>query len=135
MQQPLCLVNSPSPTHSILSTSSPLISQSIIPIIPIVIKTTPTLDLSSSQSSRTVMAGRYAPLVLLGQLNAISGDYQSKIVTFDNTGAYTSQRHVDRMNDVFDLQELDEANVKMRLFAQSLGGVVKKWFRGLPMEV
>ena len=29
------------------------------------------------------------------------------------------------MNDVFDLQELDEIDVKMRLFAQSLGGDVK----------
>lgn len=59
-------------------------------------------------------------------------DYPSKIMTFDNTGAYTAQQHVDRMNDVFDLQEVDEADVKMRLFAQSLGGDVKKWFRGLP---
>jgi len=44
-------------------------------------------------------------------------DYPSKIVTFDNTGAYTAQQHVDRMNDVFDLEEVDEADVKMRLFA------------------
>lgn len=35
-------------------------------------------------------------------------------------------------NDVFDLQEVDEADVKMRLFDQSLGGDVKKCFRGLP---
>jgi len=35
------------------------------------------------------------------------------------------------MNDVFDLQEVDEADVKMRLFSQSLGGDLKKWFRGL----
>lgn len=34
------------------------------------------------------------------------------------------------MNDVFDIQEVD---VKMRLFSQSLGGDVKKWFRGLPV--
>jgi len=35
------------------------------------------------------------------------------------------------MNDVFDLQEVDEADVNMQLFAQSLGGDVKKWFRCL----
>lgn len=59
-------------------------------------------------------------------------DYQSKIVTFDNTCTYTAKQHVDKMNDVFDLQEVDEADVKMRLFSQNLGGDVKKWFRGLP---
>lgn len=52
-------------------------------------------------------------------------------MTFDDNGAYNAQQHVDRMNDVFDLQEVDEADVKMRLFAQNLGGDVKKWFMGL----
>lgn len=42
---------------------------------------------------------------------------------------------MDIMNDVFDLQEVDEPNVKMGLFAQSLGGDVKKWFRSLLQEV
>jgi hypothetical protein len=36
------------------------------------------------------------------------------------------------MNDYFDLQEVDEADVQMRLFAQSLIGDVKKWFKALP---
>jgi ribonuclease HI len=36
------------------------------------------------------------------------------------------------MNDYFDLQEVDEADVQMRLFAQSLTGDVKKWFKALP---
>jgi len=76
----------------------------------------------------TVMVGRYAPLVFPGKLNAMPTDYPSKIVTFDNIGANTAQQHVDKMNDVFDLQEVDEADVKMRLFAESLGGDVKKWF-------
>ena len=35
------------------------------------------------------------------------------------------------MNDSFDLQEVDEADVNMRLFAQSLMGEVKKWFKTL----
>ena len=68
-----------------------VISQTVIPTIPVVITTTPTLGPSSSQSSRPVMAGRYAPLVLPGQLNDIPRDYQSKIVTFDNIGAYIAQ--------------------------------------------
>lgn len=56
----------PRPTHSIVSTSSPVISQTVISTIPIVITTTPTSGPSSIQSSRPVMVGRYAPLVLLG---------------------------------------------------------------------
>jgi hypothetical protein len=35
------------------------------------------------------------------------------------------------MNNYFDLQEVDEADVQMRLFAQSLTGEVKKWFKTL----
>lgn len=35
------------------------------------------------------------------------------------------------MNDVFDLQEVDEPDVKMRLFSQILGGDAKKWFKSL----
>jgi hypothetical protein len=35
------------------------------------------------------------------------------------------------MNDYFDLQEVDESNVQMILFAQSLTGEVKKWFKTL----
>ena len=35
------------------------------------------------------------------------------------------------MNDYFDLQEVDEANVQMRFFAQSLIGDFKKWYKGL----
>ena len=52
-------------------------------------------------------------------------------MTFDNTSAYTSHQHVDRMNDVLNHQEVDEVNVKMRFFSQSLGGDLKKWFRSL----
>ena len=37
------------------------------------------------------------------------------------------------MNDYFDLQEVDEADVQMQLFAQSLTGDVKKWFKALPV--
>lgn len=61
----------PSPIHSIVSTFSPMISQTVIPIIPVVITTTPTIGPFYSQSSRPVMEGRYAPLVLLVLLNVM----------------------------------------------------------------
>ena len=59
-------------------------------------------------------------------------DYQTRIPQFDGTGNMTSQKHVDNMNDFFDLQEVDEEDVKMRLFSQRLNGEVRKWFKAFP---
>ena len=35
------------------------------------------------------------------------------------------------MNDAFDYMEIEEETIKMRIFSQSLGGEVKKWFKNL----
>jgi len=67
-----------------------------------------------------IMAARCAPLVLPQNLDAMPTDCQSKIPLFDATQGITAQQHVDRMNDFFDLHEIDEENVTMRLFLQSL---------------
>jgi hypothetical protein len=58
-------------------------------------------------------------------------DYQTILPQFDGTRPLSAQQHIDKMNDYFDLQEVDEADVQMRLFAQSLMGDVKKWYKGL----
>ena len=36
------------------------------------------------------------------------------------------------MEDSFYYMEIDDETIKMRIFAQSLGGEVKKWFKSLP---
>ena len=36
------------------------------------------------------------------------------------------------MEDSFDYMEIDDGTVKMRIFSQSLGSEVKKWFKNLP---
>ena len=36
------------------------------------------------------------------------------------------------MEDSFDYMEIYDETIKMRIFAQSLGGEVKKWFKNLP---
>ena len=36
------------------------------------------------------------------------------------------------MEDSFDYIEIDDETIKMRIFTQSLGGDVKKWFKSLP---
>jgi len=46
-------------------------------------------------------------------------------------GNVSSQKHLDWFNDFVDLEEVDYENVKMRLFAQSFMGEVRKWFKSL----
>ena len=76
------------------------------------------------------MAARYAPLVLAAPLHAMPQDYQMRLPQFDGTWPLSAKQHVDKMNDYFDLQEVDEADAQMRLFSQSLTGDVKKWYKG-----
>jgi hypothetical protein len=77
------------------------------------------------------MAARYAPLVLAAPLHPMPQEYQTRLPQFDGIGPLNAQQHVDKMNDYFDLKEYDEVDVQMRLFAQSLTGEVKKWFKTL----
>ena len=48
---------------------------------------------------------------------------------FDGEGDITAKQHVAKFEDFVDLEEVDYADVKMRLFAQSLSGGAKKWFK------
>ena len=58
-------------------------------------------------------------------------DYQRKIPQFDATTHYTTQQHVNKMKNYFELHEINDVDVQMRLFVQILDGEVKKWFKGL----
>jgi len=78
------------------------------------------------------MANRYTPLVLPAPLGAMLADYQSKIVQFDGIGHYIAQHHVKKVTDYFELPEIYIGDVQMRLFAKTLAGDVRKWFRTLP---
>jgi len=51
---------------------------------------------------------------------------------FDTTGQYTTQQHLNKITDYFELHEIDESDVQMRLISQKLIGDVKKWFKALP---
>lgn len=62
------------------------------------------------------MPARYAPLVLPQNLGDMPAEYQSKIPLFDATQNITAQQHVDKMNDFFDLHEVEIEDVTMRLF-------------------
>lgn len=58
-----------------------------------------------------IMAARYAPLVLVAPLHDMAQDYQTRLPHFDSTGPLSAQQHVDKMNDYFGLQEVDETDV------------------------
>ena len=74
---------------------------------------------------------RYAPLVLPANPGAMPQDYQGKITYFDGTGTYTAQQHTKRMEDYFENYEIDDEDVRMKIFVQSLTGDVRNWFRSL----
>jgi hypothetical protein len=78
------------------------------------------------------MAARFAPLVLPAQLHDLPRNYSSRIKLFDVEGNISAQRHLDWFNDFVDLEEVDYADAKMRLFTQSLSRMVRKWFKALP---
>lgn len=79
------------------------------------------------------MVARFAPLVLPQNLDDMLANYQRKIPLFDGTPhGVIAQQHVDRMTDFYDLHEIDVENVTMRLFVQTFGGEVRKWFGALP---
>jgi len=89
------------------------------PQTPIVIplQTTHTPPTPPRSNPPRVMAARFAPLVLPQVLDDMPSDYQSKILFFDGTpNSITAQQHVDKMADFYELHEIDEENVAMRLF-------------------
>jgi hypothetical protein len=73
------------------------------------------------------MAARFASLVLLAQLHDLPQAYSTKIKTYGVEGDITAQQHLDRFNDFCDLEEVDDEDAKLRLFAQSFSGEAKKW--------
>ena len=77
------------------------------------------------------MAARYAPIVLPQNLHDMPQDYQKNVPFFYGVSQYTTQQHVTKMIDFCEIYEIDESDVQMRLFAQSLTGEVKIWFRNI----
>ena len=77
------------------------------------------------------MAAWYSPFVLPQPLLPLPNDYQSKILHFTTNEPTTAQQYVYKMNDAFDYMEIEEETIKMRIFAQILGGEAKKWFKNL----
>ena len=78
------------------------------------------------------MAARFAPLRLPAVLHDLPQNYSQRISLFDGEGDITAKQHVAKFEDFIDLEEVDYPDVKLRLFAQSLSGEAKKWFKDFP---
>ena len=60
-----------------------------------------------------IMAAWYAPLVLRQPLLPMPQDYKSKTPHFTGVDSATPQQHVDKMNDAFDYQEIEESSIEI----------------------
>jgi hypothetical protein len=74
---------------------------------------------------------RYAPLALPAVLHDLPSKYAARIPTWGGDEEITAEEHVDRFNDFVDREEVDDEDVKLRLFAQTFIGEVRKWFKAL----
>ena len=78
------------------------------------------------------MAYRFAPLHFPTILHDLPQNYSHRISLFDGEGGITTKQHVAKFEYFIDLEEVDYVDVKMRLFAKSLSGEAKKWFKYFP---
>ena len=80
-----------------------------------------------------IIATRYAPLVLLVVLHALTTTYYMKYLPiYNGEGEITVEEHMVAFYSFAENFNIDYSDVWMRLFVQSLDGEVKKWFRSLP---
>ena len=77
------------------------------------------------------METRFSPWRFPAVLYDLPQNYSQRISLFDGEGDITAKQHVAKFEDFVDLEEVNFADVKMRLFAQSLSGEEKKWFKDL----
>ena len=77
------------------------------------------------------MAARFAPLHLPAVLHDLPKNYSQSTFLFDGEGGITTKKHVAKFEYFVHLEEVDYEDVKMWLFAQSLLGEAKKWFKYL----
>jgi hypothetical protein len=79
-----------------------------------------------------IVAARYAPLILPHPMNPLpAGDYLKYMPKFSGEGDITVEEHLAVFYSYADNLNIENEDVWMRVFVQSLDGEVRKWFRGL----
>jgi len=61
-----------------------------------------------------------------------AGDYQEYMPKFTSTEGVSIERHLESFYCYADNLDINEEDVWMRIFIQSLDGEARKWFRNLP---
>jgi hypothetical protein len=80
----------------------------------------------------TIVTARYAPLILPHPMNPLpAGDYLKYMPKFMGEGDITTEEHLVAFYSYADNLNIENEDVWMRVFIQSLDGEVRKWFRGL----
>lgn len=64
-------------------------------------------------------------------LHDLPSKYAIRIPTWGSDEEITTEEHVDRFNDSANKEEVDDEDVKLRLFAHTFIGEVRKWFKSL----
>jgi uncharacterized small protein (DUF1192 family) len=79
-----------------------------------------------------IVTARYAPLILPHPMNPLpAGDYLKYMPKFTGEGDITVEEHLAAFYSYADNLNIENEDVWMRVFVQSLDGEVRKWFRGL----
>jgi hypothetical protein len=79
-----------------------------------------------------IVVARYAPLVLPQPMNPLLvGDYLKYMPKFTGEEDITAEEHLISFYSYEDNLNIENEDVWMRVFVQSLDGDVRKWFRGL----
>lgn len=75
---------------------------------------------------------RYKPLILPLMLHPLPNDHPKYLPRFDGENGVTAQKHIQIFEDYLNIFEVDVGDVSIRLFALSLQGKIRTWFKTLP---
>jgi hypothetical protein len=82
----------------------------------------------------SIVAARYAPLILPQPMNDLpAGDYLKYMPKFMGEEDITAEEHLASFYSYADNLNIENEDVWMRVFVQSLDGEARKWFKGLTL--
>ena len=83
----------------------------------------------------TKVLERYKPLVLPPIFQALPANIQNKLPRFDGESSkVTAEEHIQNIEDLFDLYEIEEDDVCIRMFSLSLQGKIKSWLKTFQLQ-
>jgi hypothetical protein len=83
----------------------------------------------------TIVAARYAPIILPHPMNPLpTGDYLKYMPRLTREGDITMEENLVAFYSYVDNLNIENEDVYMRVFIETLDGEVRKWFRGLALR-